>query len=74
MKENRVRKKAEDYRKYMYALQLRAEAASRIGIENIRRARLSKIQKEKERIEQKNTAGSQIYPDFKLILMAKLEA
>ena len=74
LKENRVRKKAEDYRKYMYALQLRAEAASRIGIENIRRARLSKIQKEKERIEQKNTAGSQIYPDFKLILMAKLEA
>ena len=58
----------------MYALQLRTEAAAHIGIENIRRSRLQKLEKEKESIVKDYKKGTQIYPDFKLVLLVKLEA
>ena len=58
----------------MYALQLRQEAAEHIGIDNIRRSRLLKLQKERASIEAQHKKGSQVYPDFRLIMMARLEA
>lgn len=74
MKENRIKNNQESYNKYMYALQLRTEAAEHIGIENIRASRLRKLAQEKAHIEDAHKAGSQIYPDFKLALLFRLEA
>ena len=74
LKDKRIQKNQERFNKYQYALQLRTEAASHIGIENIRRSRLLKLQKEKEQIEKDFKNGSHIYPEFKLVLLARLEA
>lgn len=74
MKDKRIKKNQESYNKYMYALQLRTEAAVHIGIENIRKARLRKLEQEKANIEETHKAGSQIYPDFKLVILIRLEA
>ena len=74
LKEKQIQKNEESYKKYMYALQLRQEAAEHIGIDNIRRSRLLKLQKERASIEAQHKKGSQVYPDFRLIMMARLEA
>ena len=58
----------------MYALKLRIEAAERIGIENIRASRLAKLQTEKESIEVQFIKGNQVYPEFRLMTLVKLEA
>ena len=50
------------------------EAAEHIGIENIRRSRLTKLAREKSSIEAKYKKGSQIYPDFRLMILIRLEA
>jgi len=74
LKEKQMQQNEESFKKYMYALELRQEAAEHIGIENIRRSRLQKLQKEKADIEAQRRKGSQVYPDFRLIMMARLEA
>ena len=74
LKEKQMQQNEESFKKYMYALELRQEAAEHIGIENIRRSCLQKLQKEKANIEAQHRKGSQVYPDFKLIMMARLEA
>lgn len=74
LKEKQMQQNEESFKKYMYALELRQEAAEHIGIENIRRCRLQKLQKEKANIEAQHRKGSQVYPDFRLIMMARLEA
>ena len=74
LKEKQMQQNEESFKKYMYALVLRQEAAEHIGIENIRRSRLQKLQKEKANIEAQHRKGSQVYPDFRLIMMARLEA
>lgn len=74
LKEKQMQQNEESFKKYMYALELRQEAAEHIGIENIRRSRLQKLQKEKTSIEAQHRKGSQVYPDFRLIMMARLEA
>ena len=74
LKEKQMQQNEESFKKYMYALELRQEAAEHIGIENIRRSRLQKSQKEKANIEAQHRKGSQVYPDFRLIMMARLEA
>lgn len=74
MMDKRIQKNQESYNKYMYALQLRTEAAEHIGIENIRASRLRKLAQEKASIEEAHKAGSQIYPDFKLAILIRLEA
>lgn len=74
LKEKQMQQNEECFKKYMYALELRQEAAEHIGIENIRRSRLQKLQKEKANIEAQHRKGSQVYPDFRLIMMARLEA
>lgn len=74
MKDKRIQKNQESYNKYMYALQLRTEAAEHIGIDNIRASRLRKLEQEKANIEEAHKVGSQIYPDFKLAILIRLEA
>ena len=74
LKEKQIQMNQERYNKYMYALKLRTEAAERIGIENIRRSRLLKIENEKAVIEAEYKKGTQIFPDFKLMTLVRLEA
>lgn len=74
LKEKQVQQNEESFKKYMYALKLRQEAAEHIGIENIRKSRLQKLQKEKANIEAQYKNGIQIYPDFHLIMIVRLEA
>ncbi len=74
MKDKQIQTKKESYTKYMYALQLRTEAAEHIGIENIRRSRLAKLEREKAAIEAEYKKGSQVYPDFRMMIMIRLEA
>ena len=74
MKDKRLQKNQESYNKYMYALELRKEAAEHIGIDNIRESRLKKLAQEKKHIEDTYKAGNQIYPDFKLVVLIRLEA
>ncbi len=74
IKDKRLQKSEEDYNKYLYALQLRTEAAQHIGIENIRQSKLQRLAQEKAAIESARKTGSQIYPDFKLVILIRLEA
>ena len=74
LKEKQIQINQESYNKYMYALKLREDAAGHIGIENIRRSRLEKLAREKASIEVKYEKGSQIYPDFRLMILVRLEA
>ena len=74
LKEKKLQANQESYNKYTYALQLRMEAARQIGIENIRRSRLRKLEKEKEELETAFATGKKILPDFRLALLARLEA
>ena len=74
LKEKQLQLNQESYNKYMYALKLRIEAAEHIGIENIRRGRLAKLEKEKATIESEHKKGTQVYPDFRLMLAVRLEA
>lgn len=74
LKDKQIQTKKESYTKYMYALQLRTEAAEHIGIENIRRSRLAKLEREKAAIEAEYKKGSQVYPDFRMMIMIRLEA
>lgn len=74
LREKQLQKNQESYNKYMYALRLRTEAADHIGVENIRKSRLLRLKKEREEIEKSYMAGKQVYPDFRLSLLVRLEA
>ena len=74
LREKQIQRSEESYNKYMYALRLREEAAGHIGIENIRRSRLAKLAREKASIEAEYKKGSQVYPDFRLMILVRLEA
>lgn len=67
------RKNEENHRKYSYALSLRTEAASHIGIENIRNHKLAALAKERADMETAYEAGRQICPDFRLEILAHME-
>lgn len=73
MKTDFEKKNEETYKKYLYALDLRIEAATHIGIENIRSHKLKNLEKEKVTVEAEYNAGKQICPEFKPIFMACLE-
>ena len=74
LKEKHIQKNQESYNKYIYALKLRTEAADQIGIENIKRSRLARLEREKETIEENYRKGQQVYPDFRLVMLVRLEA
>lgn len=67
------KKNEETFKKYLYALDLRIEAAKQIGIENIKAHKLSKLSKEKAEVEAQYKAGSQICPELKPIFIAYME-
>lgn len=73
LKDKQLRLNKESYDKYMYAHKLRTEAAEYIGIENIRYARLKRLEKEKINIENEYRKGTKVYPDFRLMLLVRLE-
>lgn len=73
MKADFEKKNEEIYRKYLYAIELRIEAAKNIGIENIRAHKLKNLSKEKATVEEQYKAGKLVCPEFKPILMAYLE-
>ena len=61
------------YRKYLYAVDLRLEAANRIGIENIKRRRIEQLKKEKEEIEAEYAYKSKLCPTLKPLLIVFME-
>ena len=67
------RKIEENHRKYDYALSLRFDATSRIGIENIRNHKLNLLAQEKAEMEAQYRQNKQICPDFYLELLAHME-
>ena len=74
LKNKHMEQVQENYDKYSYAIKLRLEAAEQIGIENIKKARIKKLKVEKDGIESDYQAGKQIYPEFQLMAMFRLEA
>lgn len=74
LREKHLQRNQESYDKYMYALQLRTEAAGLIGIENIRKSRLERLGREKTTIEENYRKGQQVYPDFRMVILVRLEA
>ena len=74
MKSQYLQRNQESYNKYMYALQLRAEAAVQIGIENIKQSRLARLRREKEAIEERYKSGQHVCPDFRMVMLVRLEA
>lgn len=63
----------ETYRKCLYALDLRIEAAQRIGIESIRSHKLKQLAIEKAEVKKKYEFGKRICPDFKLVMLVQME-
>ncbi|MDD3299071.1 MAG: hypothetical protein PHP19_09435, partial [Firmicutes bacterium] len=61
------------YKKYLYALELRHQAAQRIGIENIRRRRIEQINSEKERMQAYYSKKIKPCPVFKPLFIAFME-
>lgn len=74
LKDQQLKRNKESYDKYMYALKLRAEATEHVGIDNIRKSRLQRLEKEKETVEERYRKGQEVYPEFKLCLLVRLEA
>lgn len=74
LRERQTKRSKEQYDKYRYALSLRQEAAQRIGIENIRRARVARLRQEEAEIEADYKRGETILPEFRLMMLARLEA
>lgn len=74
LKNKHLEQVQETYDKYSYAVKLRLEAAEQIGIENIKKARIRKLQAEKDSIEMDYQNGKQVYPEFQLMAMFRLEA
>lgn len=74
LKEKQTKRSTEQYEKYNYALPLRREAAGHIGIENIRRSRISKLEREEREIEEEHKRSGTVLPDFRLMILIQLEA
>jgi len=74
LKDRHMKHNQESYDKYMYALKLRIDAAQQIGIENIRKSRMMRLKREMQAVEAAFKNGQTILPDFRLVLLARLEA
>lgn len=62
----------ENHDKYAYALELRHEAARRMGIENIRVAKLARIEAERAEMEAAYAKERQVLPEFRCMLLVRL--
>jgi superfamily II DNA or RNA helicase len=74
LKDETIKRREETHRKYMYALALRIEAAERIGIENIKRHKLTELLNEKTAAEREYAISDTIFPEFKPALVVRIEA
>ena len=74
LKDKHAKRSSEQYEKYKYALSLRKEAAEHIGIENIRRSRIAKLVREENDIEAEHKRSGTVLPDFRLMMLIRLEA
>jgi len=72
LKDETLKRHEETYKKYMYALELRKEAALRVGIENIRNHKLGRIEIERDEAEKKYISGKMICPEFRVVMIVKL--
>jgi hypothetical protein len=73
LKEETLNRHEETHRKYIYALNLRLEAASHIGIENIRNHKLAVLERERKDAEREYETGKMICPEFKPCLVVRME-
>lgn len=73
LKDETQKKREEIHKKFMYALDLRIEAAERIGIENIRKHKLISLFREKADTVRKYELSGSIFPEFRPVLMLKME-
>ena len=73
LKDETAKRREKTHRKYMYALNLRFEAAERIGIENIRKHKISQLNSEKDDAEREYQNISAIFPDFRPVLVIRTE-
>ena len=74
LKDKHAKRSSEQYEKYKYALSLRKEAVEHIGIENIRRSRIAKLVREENDIEAEHKRSGTVLPDFRLMMLIRLEA
>lgn len=74
LKDRHAKRSSEQYEKYKYALSLRREAAERIGIDNIRRSRIARLEHEEHDIEAAYQRSGTVLPDFRLMMLIRLEA
>lgn len=74
LKDKQTKRSCEQYEKYKYALLLRREAAEHIGIDNIRRSRIAKLDYEERELEAEHKRSGTVLPDFRLMALIRLEA
>ena len=73
LKDRQNKRSKEMYEKYRYALALRRDATERIGIDNIRQSRLAKLDQEEYEIEREHKRSGKVLPDFRLMMLIRLE-
>jgi superfamily II DNA or RNA helicase len=73
LKDETVKRRKETHRKHMYALKLRIEAAERIDIENIKRSKLMQLAREKAEAERTYELTNVIFPEFRPVMIVKME-
>lgn len=73
LKSGMEKRNDETHRKYLYALDLRIEAAHHIGIENIRSSKLKQLDREKADVQKRFEESKRICPDFKLVMLVRME-
>lgn len=72
LKTGMEKRNEETHRKYLYALDLRIEAAQHIGIENIRSSKLKQLAIEKAEVQKRFEESKRICPDFKLVMLVRM--
>lgn len=73
LKSGMEKRNEETQRKYLYALDLRIEAAQHIGIDNIRSHKLKLLEREKAEVQKRFEDGKRICPEFKLVMLVYME-
>lgn len=74
LRDKQAKRNQEQYKKYKYAISLRRETTERIGIDNIRRSRLDRLNQEERELEAVHERVGAVLPDFRLVALIRLEA
>lgn len=73
LKKGYIKNLNDQYEKYLYAINLKIESANKIGIENIKRARVKLLLEEKKENLDKFNVNKDIIPVLKPIFISYLE-